>query len=172
MNAFVFFRTSTRTALLLLLGCSILTTASAQSADSEDPVIQFETLERKLADPSVRDKLTVEQWDTYAVQITRALDSGHDGVRQGALRMIIQYGDYLQLGRRAVYDVVRIYRSHPNDNMRRMAVVALGKMHDAWGIDYLKRSLPFEKNPQIRHTLLSVLEAHGVVRLGPAKVTG
>lgn len=156
--------------MLLLLSGSIRHSAFAQLSTPENPTVQLETIERILANPSIRAKLTPEQWQKYAGQLSGALASGHDGLQQGALRMIIQYGNYMQFKRAAVFDAVRIYRNHRNDNMRRMAVVAVGEMHDPWAFDFLKRSVPFEKTSRVHHTILSVLNAHGMLKPGTAKV--
>jgi hypothetical protein len=175
MNAYTPFRTLTRTilalSLVLLLTGSALTTASAQPMAPEDPAASFETMARTLANPSARAGLTAQQWQTYAGQLTDALASGHGGLQQGALRMIIQYGDELPLARPAAFDAVRIYRNHPNDDMRRMAVVALGQMHDAWAIDFLKRSARFEEMPRVRATIHAVLATHDTSDLGPARIS-
>lgn len=168
MNAYT---RSTLALLLLLLTGSTLTTASAQPADPtlHGDTFTLDTIERTLANPATRAALTARQWQAYSRQLTGALASGHDGLQQGALRMIIQYGDDLAFERPAVFDVVRIYRDHANDNLRRMAVVALGQMHDAWALDFLKRSVRFERTPSVRYTILSVLDEHGTLKLGPAK---
>lgn len=159
-------------ALLIVLCLGTVTVASAQPAAPEDALFQLAKIERTLADPFTRATLSAAQWQTYAHQLSGALASGHDGLQEGALRMIIQYGDDLSLDRPAVFDVVRIYRNHPDDRMRRMAVVALGRIHDAWALDFLKRSVQFEETPDVRETILSVLDAHGVLQHGPAKIIG
>lgn len=174
MNAYTHFRSALRSALalLLLLAGGILTTASAQPAEPDEMAVQMATISRTLSTPSARAELTTRQWKDYARQLTDALASGHDGFQQGALRIIIHHGDNMRFKRSAVFDAVRIYRDHPNDDMRRLAVVALSQMHDAWAIDFLRRSAPFEKTPRVRHTILAVLKAHDAVKTGPAKVTG
>jgi hypothetical protein len=155
--------------LSMLLCLGAIPAASAQPFVPDDAAHQIKQMERDVADPSVRDRLTIQQWETYARQLSGALASGHEGLQQGALRMIIQYGNYLPFERPAVFDVVRLYRDHENPRMRRMAVVALGQMHDAWAIDFLERSARFEKELSVRHTIVSVLAAHEAALLGPAR---
>ncbi len=84
--------------------------------------------------------------------------------------MIIFYGDNLTISRSGIQDAVRIYRDHPDDRLRRMAVVALGKIQDPWGLDFLKRSARFEKTPGVRHTIQAVLADFGTIDQGTAKV--
>lgn len=145
--------------------------AQAQPWVADDAVEQYlATMEQTLSNPDVRLRMTRAQWDTYSDNLEHALASDHDGVRQGALRMIIFYGDNLSISRTGVYDVVRIYRNHADDRLRRMAVVALGQTGDAWALDFLKRSVRFEQSPEIRHTIYAVLTASGTIDPGPAKV--
>ena len=82
--------------------------------------------------------------------------------------MIIVYGENLGIDREAVLDIVRINRDHPDDRLRRMAVVALGATQDAWAVDFLKRSVRFESSPLVRHTIQAVVSRH--TSAGPAKV--
>ncbi len=164
------FRRTLAIMTLLLLVFSATTPATAQLATLDEPYDLIEELERSLSNPSVRAKLTTAQWYSYGDRLADALASGHEGVQQGALRMIILYGDYMELKRTAVFDVVRIYRNHQDDRLRRMAVVALGKIQDPWGLDMLKRSARFEKSPGVGHTIQAVLAESGTIDLGPAKV--
>ncbi len=97
------------------------------------------------------------RWKAFTTQVRLALESDHHGLKQSALRYIIQYGDRLKTNRSDVFEVVRIYRDHENDTMRRMAVVALGQMQDDWAIDFLTRSARFEKTPSVRHTIKAVV---------------
>ncbi|MFQ5569294.1 MAG: HEAT repeat domain-containing protein [Rhodothermales bacterium] len=98
-------------------------------------------------------------WDQLSKGLIDAIGSDHDGAKQGALRMIIFYGDQLDVSA-AVFDVVRIYRDHEDNRLRRMAVVALGKMKSPWAIDFLERSVRFEKTPSVRQTIQAVVAAY------------
>ena len=57
----------------------------------------------------------------------------------------------------AVFDVMKIYRTHQNESMRRMALVALGHMDSSWAIGFLTRAQKFEKSPVLLHTLQAVV---------------
>ena len=158
-------------ALLLALAFGAITPATAQPSFSDEDLGQIiEEMGQHLNQPEVRAHVTRAQWDTFSDNLEKALTCGHEGVQQGALRMIILYGDYMELKRTAVFDVVRIYRNHQDDRLRRMAVVALGKIQDPWGLDMLKRSARFEKSPGVGHTIQAVLAESGTIDLGPAKV--
>jgi hypothetical protein len=111
-----------------------------QAADSVD----LATLQVKLA--------------SYGLTVGELLASEDDEHRVAALRHIIRDGANTKFSRADVYHVVRIYRDHADDDIRRMAVVALGQMNDGWAIDFLTRSTHFERTPKVLHTLIAVLD--------------
>ncbi len=158
-------------ALLLALAFGAMRPATAQPSVSDEDLGQIiEEMGQQLNQPEVRAHVTRAQWDIFSDNLEKALACGHEGVQQGALRMIIFYGDNLTINRSGVHDAVRIYRDHQDDRLRRMAVVALGKIQDSWGLDMLKRSARFEKSPSVRQTILAVLAGSDIGDLGPAKV--
>lgn len=96
---------------------------------------------------------------SYGQSVSALLASDDDALREAGLRHVIRDGAATNFQRTDVLNVVRIYRDHADDNMRRMAVVALGQMNDAWAMEFLTRSTIFEKTPQVLHTLLAVIDA-------------
>lgn len=104
------------------------------------------------------------RWETFSNNLVDALQSDMDGLKVAAMQMVIRYGDQVNVDK-AVFDVVRVYRNHKDDNMRRMAVVALRAMQHPWGMDFLERSVRFEKSPAIRHTLQAVVAEHRAGRV-------
>jgi len=122
----------------------------------------LDKLESRLAQPDTRSKLSSEQWTTYGKSVSQALASGHDGLTEAALRITIQYGNQLELKKPAAMDLVKVYRNHPNDRVRRMAVAALGRVQDPWSMDFLRRSLEFEKSDEVRHTMNAVVAEYFV----------
>ncbi len=164
-------RTLLTLALLVTLTIGASTPATAQPSFSDEDLGQLiEATGQRLNQPEVRAHVTRAQWDTFGDNLEKALACGHEGVQQSALRMIIFYGDNLSISRTGVHETVRIYRDHDDDRVRRMAVVALGKIKDPWGLDMLKRSARFEKSPGVRHTIQAVLAESSTIDLGPAKV--
>ena len=156
--------------LLVLLFGAMTPTAAQPSVSDEDLGTLIEEMGQHLNQPEVRTHVTQAQWDTFSDNLERALACGHRGIQQGALRMIIFYGENLTISRAGVHETVRIYRDNEDDRLRRMAVVALGKMRDSWGVDMLKRSARFENSPSVRQTILAVLAGSDVGDLGPAKI--
>lgn len=104
------------------------------------------------------------EWKLFSRQIVRALQSDHQGLQEGALRMIIQYGDLVDV-KAARFDVIAIYRNSKDNNMRRMAVVALGKMHDRWALGFLRRCADTERCLAVRYTIATVLNDNGLATL-------
>jgi hypothetical protein len=47
-----------------------------------------------------------------------------------------------------------------------MAIVAIASTHDDWALDFLERSLKFEKSGVLRHTLAAVLFDAGRIGFG------
>lgn len=96
---------------------------------------------------------------SYGQSVSALLSSDDDDLREAGLRHVIRDGAATKFSRVDVFNVVRIYRDHADDNMRRMAVVALGQMNDAWALEFLARSAHFEKTPHVLHTVLAVIDA-------------
>ena len=161
MHSFRFPRRFARLlAFLFVLAFSALTPVAAQPRLSDGAFHEHAGVGSPAAPVPYRATLSDAEWKAFGQRLARTLTSAHEGLPEDALRLMIQYGPRLEMGRTAVLDVVRVYRDHPNENLRRMAVVALGRMGNAWSFDFLERSLPYEKSPAVRHTLQAVLAAH------------
>ncbi len=149
-----------RTACVALATVAILLAASPvrAAAGSDDTRARLEAasvmLERSAG------VLSVEQLDVLTRTLSDALESAHFGIQTSALRLMIQYGDQVAFSHRTVIEVVRLYRDHSDDRVRRMAVVALGALDDEWGLDFLRRSLPYEQVAPVRHTVAAVIAEH------------
>lgn len=96
------------------------------------------------------------KWEAFSENLVLSLQSEYDGVKSAALGMIIRYGNQLDVDE-AVFDVVGIYRNHDNENMQRMALVALGNMENNWAINFLERAQRFEESPVLQQTMKAVI---------------
>ena len=104
------------------------------------------------------------KWAAFSNQVRQALTSKHAGLEQGALRQIIRYGTQLDLGRKEAVEVMRICRESDNDDVRRMAVVAIGSMDDAWALGQLASAMEFEEIDRVRKTMQAVVATgNGIV---------
>jgi len=101
--------------------------------------------------------MSVDDWKLYGEQLENALASDHQGLQNSALRLVIAYSDNLDLGNTAVVEVMQLYREGDSDQIRRMAVVALGQMQSKLAVDYLERSYQFEKSESVKKTILAVV---------------
>lgn len=99
---------------------------------------------------SYADNLDHVDWDAFSKNLATAMKSDNPGLQQSAMCMMIQYGDNLNIKRDTVFDIVRIFRSDENKNVRLLAMIALYKIEDPWGMDYLKRHNRFESEKRIQ----------------------
>lgn len=102
-----------------------------------------------------------ENWDLFSKNLVMALKSQNEGLQRSAMMRIIQHADKVKVDA-AVYDVVRIYRSHSDENMRQLALVTLYKMDNKWAIDFLKRAAKFEKSPKLRKQIYAILNEYAM----------
>ena len=97
-----------------------------------------------------------DKWQMASQNMVYALKHGPDGLKQSVLQNIIRYGENLQV-EEAVYDVMSIYRSHPDERVRQLALVALYKMNNNWALSFLERAIKFEKSPKLRKSICAIL---------------
>lgn len=137
------------TPLLLILAVALTAASPLYASPDPDPPV--------LVDPAVTTTdLSTVDWEAFSTNLVHALASDNDGLHVSAMQLIIKYGDRLDVNR-ARFDVMRLYRDHEDDRVRRMAVVTLGTMQNGWALGFLTRSIDFEKNPAVRHTMQAVL---------------
>ncbi len=98
-------------------------------------------------------------WETLRANLVKGLIEDDDAIRSAAMRLVIQYGNLVDVDD-AVFDIVGIYRNHESRRMRQMAVVTLGATGNDWALDFLRRSLPFEKSAVLQRTITGVLTQH------------
>ncbi|NBC16346.1 MAG: hypothetical protein GVY18_03410 [Bacteroidetes bacterium] len=136
---------------VLLLSFALSSPLYATS-DSEPP---------ELVDPALTTtNLATVDWAAFSTNLVNALATDNDGLQQSAMQLIIKYRERVDV-HRARFDVMRLYRDHDDDRVRRMAVVTLGAMDNNWALGFLARSVTFEDDPAVRHTIQAVLaDAH------------
>jgi len=101
-------------------------------------------------------------WELFSKGLIRAVDSGNYGAKLGAIQQIAIYGSHLKVNP-VVFDIVRVYRNSKSENERILALSALAKMRNAWAMDFLARSVAFEKSDRVRRHTIDVVNAY---RLG------
>ena len=105
------------------------------------------------------------QWNAFSKNLVSALKSEHDGLKAAAMQMIIRYKNQVEV-KDGVHDVMTIYRTHDDESMRRMALVALGHMESEWAIGFLERADRFEKSPVLKQTLRAVVAEYRATHSG------
>jgi len=105
------------------------------------------------------------KWEAFSENIVHALQSDNEGAKLGALQMVIRYGADLNVDE-AIFDVMRLYRDNDDDDVRRMAVVAMGQMKNAWAIGFLRLSKDFEQSPTVRKTIQAVVAQYETAQGG------
>ncbi|MCH8246898.1 MAG: hypothetical protein IH951_10875 [Bacteroidetes bacterium] len=166
---------SRRIALSLTFAVALTFSATAQQTIGNGPsennsnelslnADHFESLSTIVVDlreaeflPLKPPALTRLEWDEFGFRLEVALGSGHRGLQNSAMRLIIAYGENFDLTESAVFDVMRLYRDGDSPRIRRMAVVALAQLDSDWAMKFLERSVRFEKSDQVRHTILAIL---------------
>ena len=161
-------RIATFIALLALVG-TFATSAFANPDDVKNAKTQAEALAvLNAAEAAAVDAAT---WKVFSKNLVQALRMDNDGVKTAAMQYIIRYNTQLDVNEAAI-DVARLYRNHQDDNVRRMAVVALSKMQSNWAIGYLRLSKNYEKSETVRQTIQAVIAEHGAAEAGPTAKIG
>ena len=109
-------------------------------------------------------------WGLFSKGLIGAVNSGNHGAKLGAMQQIAIYGSNLDVDR-TVFDIVRVYRNSKNENERILALSALAKIQDSWAMDFLTRSVRFEKSKRVRHHTVDVLNAYHVDKQQSASLT-
>ncbi len=149
---------------LFALFCT-LSTATYASPDGDDVKKAKTEAEVKAAlvasEAAATDDAT---WKAFSTNLVHALTIDNDGVKVAAMQYVIRYSDQLDVGA-AVFDVMRIYRNHNDDNMRRMAVVALGRMQSDGAIGFLRLFMEYEKSESVLHTIQAVVSEYEAAKI-------
>lgn len=109
-----------------------------------------------LAWPTPKPTWTEADWRTFSQNLVVGLASDNEGLKLSALQMIVEYGDRLDV-RAAEYDVVRLFRGHPDRQVRRLAAIACSRLHSNWAMGFLRMSEPFEPDARVRATIQSIV---------------
>ncbi len=141
---------------LFALFCTLSTGAYAGPTSDDVKKAKTETEAKAALVASEAAAIDEATWKTFSTNLVHALTIDNDGVKVAAMQYIIRYGDKLDVDA-AVFDVMGIYRNHHDDNVRRMAVVALGRMQSNGAIGFLRLSIQYEKSEMLRYTIQAVI---------------
>jgi len=99
------------------------------------------------------DRIERTDWKAFGENLINAVASENQGLKVSAMQHMITYHQYLDV-KDATFDLLRIYRLHPEQRMRQLAAVTLEYVGNSWGKDFLKRNIKFEKNEVIMRQIL------------------
>jgi len=103
-------------------------------------------------------KFPKNHWKIFTTGLVKALKSDNDGLKQSAMVQIIRYKDKLNLTR-LIFPLADIYDKHSNEKIRELATATLHYTDNKWAEEYLRKNYEKEKNPQIKHLIVSCIRA-------------
>jgi hypothetical protein len=103
-------------------------------------------------------------WEAFGENLVKAVATPNEGLQLSAMGMIIRHSDSLDV-KDAVFDLVRIFRSHKDTRVRRLAMVTLSKIKVEWTMYFLKRNRQFEKDKTIFKHNCSIVNEYYVGKL-------
>ena len=98
-------------------------------------------------------------WQLVSKNLVRALASENDGLRQSAMTFFTEHADKLDI-HGAVYDVMRLYRTHPDLRVRKLALVTLYKMQNKWALEFLKADLRFQNQEELKQMVAAIVQEY------------
>ena len=155
----------------LALFCTFSVPTYASPGDDDVKKARTEAEAKAALVASEAAAIDAATWKAFSTNLVHALKMDNDGVKVAAMQYVIRYGDKLDVGA-AVFDVMHIYRNHKDDQVRRMAVVALSRMQSRGAIGYLRLSMEYEQSEIVRHTIQAVVSAYEAAQTGPTAKIG
>lgn len=110
------------------------------------------------ASPSSASEKAIN-WKHVSKNLVRALSSENEGLRQSAMHFYIENADKLDIDV-AVYDVMRVYRNHKDERVRKLALVTLYKMQNKWALEFLKVDLRFQDSQELKKMVAAILQEY------------
>ena len=90
-----------------------------------------------------------KDWKKFSENLVITLKSNHDGLKQSAMQRIIQYSNNLDV-QDAAFNIYNVYRFEENENLRRLALVALYHTNYNWAMNQIVRELEKEESPALK----------------------
>ncbi len=93
-----------------------------------------------------------ENWQQFSQNLVETLKSQHEGLKQSAMQRVIQHSDNLDVTG-AAFDIYNIYRFHENENLRRLALVALYNTNYSWAMNQIVKDSEIEQSPALKRQM-------------------
>jgi hypothetical protein len=95
-------------------------------------------------------------WDVFSKNLVKNLKSDNEGVKLSSMQQVIRYADNLKVDA-GIFQIVNIYRTHPELKVRQLALTTLHKTNNRWAINFLKRNFEYEKSPILKAQIYHIL---------------
>ncbi|MGC9364583.1 MAG: hypothetical protein ACP5FZ_08460 [Fidelibacterota bacterium] len=89
-------------------------------------------------------------WRAISRNLEQAIASPNEGLKTSAMCQVIQYADNINLRHDAVVDLIHVFRTNPDPQIRHLVMVALYATQNRWAMGFLQRILRFEDDADIR----------------------
>ena len=97
-------------------------------------------------------KDTEENWQQFSQNLVKTINSQHQGLKQSAMQRVIQYSDKLDV-KDAAFDIYNVYRFNENENLRRLALVALYNTNYSWAMNQIVKDSEIEQSPALKRQM-------------------
>jgi len=87
-------------------------------------------------------------WEIVSENLVNAIQSDNPGLQQSAMRVVIQFSDYVDVDE-ALLDMMRLYRFSDDSKVRQLALVTLNKIGSEYAMDFARRNLEYETDEKI-----------------------
>ncbi len=87
-------------------------------------------------------------WEIVSENLVNAIQSDNPGLQQSAMRLVIQFSDYVDADE-ALLDMMRLYRFSDDSKVRQLALVTLNKIGSEYAMDFARRNLEYETDEKI-----------------------
>jgi len=104
-----------------------------------------------------------KDWNKFSQNLVRTLKSNHEGLKQSAMQRVIQYSDNLDV-KDAAFNIYNVYRFEENENLRRLALVALYNTNYSWAMHQIAKDLEKERSPTLKKQMNFMLNEYFKVK--------
>jgi len=104
-----------------------------------------------------------KDWNKFSQNLVRTLKSNHEGLKQSAMQRVIQYSDNLDV-KDAAFNIYNVYRFEENENLRRLALVALYNTNYSWAMHQIAKDLEKEQSPTLKKQMNFMLNEYFKVK--------
>jgi len=90
-----------------------------------------------------------KDWNKFSQNLVLTLKSNHDALKQSAMQRVIQYSHKVDV-KDAAFDIYNVYRFNDNENLRRLALVALYNTNYNWAMNQIIKEWEKEQSPALK----------------------